>query len=93
MMPTRDTRLINASKTKTLALDDVWGHDGDVQGPQGPTSMWKSKVPLGLGLSGGLGLPGCLQRKRPFSRCKSSISSYPWLGLQHPSVGSVIPDI
>ena len=82
MMPTCATMLINASKMKTLALDDIQGHDGDVQGPQGLTSMWKSKVPLGLGLS------GCLQRQRSsFSRCKSSISSYPWLGLQHPSVG------
>jgi hypothetical protein len=51
MMPTRATRLITASKMKTLALDDVQGHDGDVYGLQGPTSMWKSKIPLGLGLS------------------------------------------
>jgi hypothetical protein len=82
MMSTRATRLIIAFKMKTLSLDDIQGHDGDVQGPQGPTSMWKRKVPLGLGLL------GCVQRQRPsFSRCKSSVSSYPWLGLQHPSMG------
>jgi hypothetical protein len=52
MMSTCATRLTNASKTKTLALDDVQGHDGDVQGPQGPTSIWKIKVPLGLGRQG-----------------------------------------
>jgi hypothetical protein len=59
MKPTRATWLINTSKTKTLALDDVQCHDGDVQGLPEPTSMWKSKIPLGLGLS------GCLQRQCP----------------------------
>jgi hypothetical protein len=80
MMPTHAITLITASKMKTLGMDDIQGHDVDVQDPQGPTSMWKSKIPLGLGM------PGCLQRQRPFSRCKSLVSSYPWLGLQHPSM-------
>jgi hypothetical protein len=76
MMPIHVTRLTNASKNETLALDDIRGYHGDVQGPQGITSMWEGHGPLGLGF------PGCLQRKCPsFSWCKSSISSYP----QHPS--------
>jgi hypothetical protein len=82
MMPTRATRFTNASKDETLALDDVFGYHGDVQGPRGLMSMWEEQGPLGLGL------PGCLQRQLPsFSRCTSSISSYPWLGFQNPYVG------
>jgi hypothetical protein len=56
MKPTHATRLINSSKIETLALDNVQGHDDDIMGLLGPTSMWKSKIPLGLGL------PGYLQR-------------------------------
>ena len=59
MKPTQATRLINTSKTETLALDDVQGHDGDIMGLLGPMSIGKSKIPLGLGL------PGCLQRQDP----------------------------
>jgi hypothetical protein len=59
MKPTHASRLINVSKTETLALDDVQCHDGDFMGLLGPMSMWKSKIPLGLGL------PGCLQRQHP----------------------------
>jgi hypothetical protein len=70
MKPTRATKLINASKTETLALDDVQGHDDDIMGLPGPTSMWKSKIPMGLGL------PGCLQVDILLSSwCKSLMSS------------------
>jgi hypothetical protein len=50
MKTTPAIRLINASKTETLALDNVQGHDDDIMGLLGPTSMSKRKIPLGLGL-------------------------------------------
>jgi hypothetical protein len=45
---------------KTLALDDIQGHDGDIMGLLGTMSMWKRKIPLGLGL------PRFLQRQHPY---------------------------
>jgi hypothetical protein len=75
MKPTCATRLINASKIETLALDNVQGHDDDVMGLLGPTSRWKSKISLVLGLS------GCLQGDVLLSSwCKSLMSSCPSLG-------------
>jgi hypothetical protein len=59
MMPTHATKLTNASKMKTLALDDVRGYDDDVLGLLGLTSRRKSKIPLDLGLL------GCLQSQFP----------------------------
>jgi hypothetical protein len=66
-------------------LGDVKAQYDDVRGLQGPTSWWKGKTPLGLGL------PECLGGNVLLSWCHPLVSLCPWLGSQHPPGGLLAP--